>query len=658
MPGAPEAFKPRRHCGAFRVHGEIRRTIRQQIPLTGSRFRRRALAALVISGAAAGSPARAQALDQPSLEAFIDSVAGVEIREYGVPGMVIAVVRDGRVVLCKGYGYADLRARRPMSPDSTVVRVGSVAKPVTALAALQLAEMGRIDLDARVDAYLPDLLRGSDAKAVRVRDLFTHTSGLDVRLNGTTTGDPRRLLSLDQYLKRDLPPVVHPPGRVIRYSNHGYVVLGRLVEVASGESFERYVQRRVFAPLGMRSSGYRLDGALARRAATGYEPGRRGPRPAAVLHPQITPAAGLNTTAADMARLMAALLDSGRVAGGAPLYSTRTAALALGRQWGMHPGMPGMTYGMFETLRGDVRGVGHSGGIRGFMSGMYLWPRQRTGIFISDNGNDGDAVQAVYAAFVDRYLARPRADPPPPAPGADARAAAAAGTYRLASPAVRNVERAGGLRRGGLGVRPCPGGCILLFGQRYVEIAPGVYQAERSGEVVGFTRDERGKLWMLTSDPFGGNRAWERTTWYQSAAFGQTLAILCLIGFLSLPWMRPAPAAGVLKRQPAIPAVEVARMHRQAVALGYLAFPLAMILAFRAARATGLLAGVPLGVRGALAIGVAATVLAAALPVTGWRLRRARAPRAERVLHAALTLTALIFALLLWSWNLLGFRFG
>ncbi|HEX6369767.1 MAG TPA: serine hydrolase domain-containing protein [Longimicrobium sp.] len=612
----------------------------------------------VIGCAAIASPVLAQTGAAASLAAFVDSVAGVEIREYGVPGMVVAVVRDGRVVLCRGYGYADLRARRPMSPDSTVMRVGSIAKPVTALAALQLAEAGRIDPGARVDAYLPGLMRGRHAGGVRVRDLFTHTAGLDVRLNGTTTPDPRRLLSLESYLRRDLPPVVHPPGEVIRYSNHGYVVLGRLVEAASGEAFDAYVRRRLFAPLGMRSTGFRLEGALARRAAAGYEPGRRGPVRAAVLHTQIAPAAGLNTTAADMARLMAALLDSGRVSGAAPLVSTRTAALALGRQWGMHPGMPGMTFGMFETVRGGVRGVGHSGGIRGFMSGMYLWPGERTGLFISNNGGDGDAVQAVYAAFVDRYLARPRADPPAPAPGADARAARAAGAYRLASLAVRNLERAGGLRRGALRVRTCPGGCVLLFGERYVEIAPGVYQASEGGEVVGFSEDGRGRTWMLTSDPFGGNRAWERIAWYQSAALGQTLAILCLIGFLSLPWIRPAVPAGVLKRQPATPAIELARTHRQLVAAGYLLFPIALALAFRAARATGLLAGVPLGVRAALAIGVMTTALAAALPITGRRLRRAGAPRAERVLHAAVTAIALVFALLLWSWNLLGFRFG
>lgn len=621
---------------------------------------RRALPPLVLALACASStfaqpnPSPAPAWD--GLEAFIDSVAGVEIREYGVPGLVVTVVRDGRVVLARGYGMADVDARRPMSAETTVMRVGSVSKPVTAIAVLQLAEAGRIDLDAPVERYLPGVLRGRYADRVRVRDLLTHTAGLDVRLNGTTTTDPARLLPLERFLARDRPFVVHPPGEVNRYSNHGYVLLGRLVEVASGERYEAYVRRRVLAPLGMRASGFRLDGALARAAATGYEPSARGPRRAVVLHTHIAPAAGLNTTGADMARLMIALLDSGRVAGGAPLYAPRTASLQLGRRFGMVPGHPGLTFGFYETVRGDVAGVGHSGGIRGFMSGMYLWPDRRTGLFVSDNGYDGGAVQAVYAAFVDRWLRAPRTEPPPPSPGAAERAARAAGVYRMAAVARRNLERAGSLRRGDLRVRARPDGSVVLFGEPYREIGAGRYRSA-SGEVLAFREDGSGG-WMLTSDPFGGNVAWERIGWWQTAALAQTLAILCLIGLLTVPWIRPRASGGVLKARPFDAAVDRARAHRRAVAAGYLVFVVALILAFRSTRATGLLPGVPIGVRAALAVGAAATVLAAALPLTGWRLRRAGAPPGERALHALTALVALAFALLLWQWNLLGFRFG
>jgi CubicO group peptidase (beta-lactamase class C family) len=615
--------------------------------------------AAIPSPGAAVAQAEARRADSVAMEAFMDSVIGIEIREYGVPGLVVTVVRDGRVVLRKGYGLADRPSRRPMSADGTVMRVGSVSKPVTALAVLQLAEAGRIDLDAPVERYLPGVLRGRHAGRVRVRDLLTHTAGLDVRLNGSAVVDPARLLPLQRYVERDLPPVVHRPGEVVRYSNQGYVLLGRLVEAASGEPFDAYVRRHVFAPLGMRSSGFRLDGALARRAATGYE----GTRRAVVLHPQMAPAAGLNTTAADMGRLMVALLDSGRIGGwDRRLYSARTASLGLGRQFGMHPRMPGWTFGMFETMRGGVRGVGHSGGIRGFMSGMYLWPERRTGLFISDNGYDGGAVQAVFYAFADRWIVGypgARLAPPPPALGAAERAARVAGTYRSAALAVRSLERAGSIRRGDLRVGSRPDGSIMVFGMRFVETEPGRYQQAGGDETVAFLHDASGGVrWLLTGDPIGGGQAWGRLAWWQTAALHQTLGMLCLIGFCSLPWIRPRRFRGLLKPVAEDPVVVRARMHRRMVAAGYLVFFVAIVLAFRGARATGLLPGVPLGMRAGLAIGLAATVSAAALPVTGWRLHRTGAPRVELVLHAAVCAVALLFAWQMWTWNLLGWRFG
>lgn len=638
------------------AHPPIRDPPPARIPMPPRALLLLACAALALPHPSATQPIQAPpGSDSASLEAFMDSVVGIEIREYGVPGIVVTVVRDGRVVLAKGYGLADRPARRPMSAEETVMRVGSVSKPVTALAALQLVEAGRLDLDAPVARYLPGVLRGPHAEGVRVRDLFTHTAGLDVRLNGTTTTDPARLLPLRRYIERDLPPLVHPPGEVMRYSNHGYVLLGRLVEAASGEPFEAYVRRHLFAPLGMGSSGYRLEGALARRAATGYEGGRR----AAVLHPQITPAAGLLTTAGDMGRLMVALLDSGRVEGSARrVYSARTASLAFGRRFGMDARMPGWTLGFFETERGGVRGVGHSGGIRGFMSGMYLWPDRRTGLFISDNGYDGGAVQAVFYAFADRYLARPSAAPPAPVSGAADRASRVEGTYRSAALAVRSLERAGSLRRGDLSVRRGPDGSLWIFGQRFVEAGPGFYRAAEGGEAVAFVDGPGDRpRWLLTADPIGGSQAWERIGWWQTSAFHQTLALLCLIGFCTLPWVGPRASGGVLRRQPHAPAADRARAHRRAVAGGYLLFVLVLLLAFRGARATGLLAGVPLGVRLALGIGLGATVLAAALPVTGWRLHRSGAPRTELALHASVGVLALVFAWLMWTENLLGFRF-
>ncbi|HEU0013204.1 MAG TPA: serine hydrolase domain-containing protein [Longimicrobium sp.] len=602
---------------------------------------------------ATAAPARAQAQAEPlpGLEALMDSVIGIEIREYGVPGIVVTVVHEGRIVFSKGYGMADQATRRPVVPESTVFRVGSVAKPLTATAVLQLAARGRIDLDAPVERYVGrGMLRGRYARQVRVRHLLTHTGGLDVRLTGTAAATADGMLPLAEYLRRDLPPVIHRPGRVTRYSNHGYALLGLVVERASGMPFERYMRDHVFRPVGMTSSGYRLEGDALRRAAVGYEPRRGGPVRAVVMHPHVSPAAGLNTTAADMGRWMIAQLEA-------------PASPQLVPRLRMDDAMPGWAYGLYETWENGRRGFGHSGGIRGFMSGVYLWPRERTGLFVSDNGYDGEVVRVVFRAFADRYLPAPPAPPPParyvPAPGAAARARELAGSYRMASAARGNLERAGVLRAGDVSVTAHPDGTITLFRMRLRETSPLHYRQAEGEEIVAFVRDRRGRVrWLLQTDPFGGNVAWERVAWWQAASLHQALLYVFVLAFLAAPFLGPRGGTGGVLRQSVAGAWSArARRLRKFVSALNLLFLVLLFLGFRASRATGMLLGPPPLVRIALALGVAAALLAViALPWSGWKLRQEKGP-AEIAVHAAFTVIALGFVAYLAYWNLLGWKF-
>ncbi|HEY0038237.1 MAG TPA: serine hydrolase domain-containing protein, partial [Longimicrobium sp.] len=195
----------------------------------------RAICLAILAAPLIALVAQAQAAAPPrgfdELPAFMDSVMDVEIREYGVPGIVVVVVHEGRVLFAKGYGVADRTTRRRVLAEHTVFRLGSISKPLTAIAALQLVEAGRLDLNAPVSRYVGNLVRGRYAERVRVRDLITHTSGLDVRLNGTVVKNLAEQTRLREYLVRDLPPVVHEPGMLVRYSNHGYTLLGHVIEV-------------------------------------------------------------------------------------------------------------------------------------------------------------------------------------------------------------------------------------------------------------------------------------------------------------------------------------------------------------------------------------------------------------------------------------------
>lgn len=163
--------------------------------------------------------------------AFVDALVRAELAELRIPGAVVSIVYRGRVLLARGYGLADLERGTPMDPNSTVVRVGSISKPVTATAVMQLAESGALRLDADVNDYLDDVrVPAAFGRPVTAADLLTHTAGFDVRLSGTAAASEDDVLPLGVYLARDLPPRVRPPGRVLAYSNHGYTLLGHLVE--------------------------------------------------------------------------------------------------------------------------------------------------------------------------------------------------------------------------------------------------------------------------------------------------------------------------------------------------------------------------------------------------------------------------------------------
>lgn len=557
---------------------------------------------------------------QPGLEAFLDGVIRQRMERGRVPGAVVAVVQEGKVLLLKGYG--------PVDPERTVFLAGSVAKPVTATAVMQLAERGRLRLDKPVKSW-----------PFTPAQLLTHTAGFDVTLIGTAAPDPSGVLPLKALR---MPPLVRPPGQVLAYSNHGYTLLGRLVEEASGQPFGRYMEENVFRPLGMRRSTF----SVPPDAAAGYENGR----PAPPVHPHIVPAAGLATTASDMARFLLAHLEGERRGG----ILSADAFRAMHRQrFTQDPRMPGMAYGFFESFENGQRALFHGGGIRGFMSGIYLWPEHRLGLFVADNGYDGDLVRAVAHGLLERaFPYEPRR--PTPILGSVERARRCAGVYRLATWSRTTLEKASALRERGFVVRDLGGGALGIWGLRFVEVEPWLFQDAEGEERVAF-RDGR----MVTEELFVGNQVWERVPWTSSGALHRDAILLMLGIFLAALFLRPAEAPALFA------ASESPREARRAVRLGVLLggqnvlFLALFAIGFRlAARGAGLLYGVPPLVTAALVLPLLGIPLAAAVAARAalawkqgwWTLR-------WRLFYSALALAGLGFPAFLWFWNLLGFRY-
>ncbi len=198
--------------------------------------------------------ARSAGLTDPvELEAFLDELLARQLAERHIPGASLAVVKDGRLFFAKGYSYANLEQRTPLVADQTLVRVGSIAKPFTWTAVLQLVEQGKLDLNADVNTYLADFqIPATYPAPITLAHLLTHTAGFEDWQLGITVSSAGGLLPLGTYLAREMPARVSPPGTVTAYSNYGATLAGYIVERVSGQPFEQYMQQHILQPLGAR----------------------------------------------------------------------------------------------------------------------------------------------------------------------------------------------------------------------------------------------------------------------------------------------------------------------------------------------------------------------------------------------------------------------
>jgi CubicO group peptidase (beta-lactamase class C family) len=226
---------------------------------------------------------------------------------YRVPGLSLVLVRRDGVLWAEGFGHADRERGVPAGPE-TVYRAGSLAKPLTATAVMQLAEAGHIDIDQPLNAYLPDFSIRSRfdtiAAPITVRAVLSHHAGLPTDLNkGMWTDMPYTRVATA--LAEEF--TAFPPDFVFAYSNIGYTLLGHMVEEVSGVPYADYMAQRLFGPLGMRHSGLGEPGAGGAPLAQGYRDGE----PFAMLPIRDLPAHGLYTSATDLGRYLRALLNGG-----------------------------------------------------------------------------------------------------------------------------------------------------------------------------------------------------------------------------------------------------------------------------------------------------------------------------------------------------------
>ncbi|WP_379146184.1 serine hydrolase domain-containing protein [Paenibacillus sp. sgz500992] len=398
-----------------------------------------------LSSAAATAPEQHEeataSAERERFEQQTDEFMKTAMDKYHVPGVTLAVVKDGAVLLEKGYGYADVEAKVPVDPLKTRFSIASVSKVFTATAAMQLAEQGKLDLTADVNQYLPDSLQvdNSYKTPLTMKHLLTNTGGFanaEQREGAWSNTVPEQRVPLEQTLQKLLPPLVRAPGDAVQYSNEGFTLAGYIVERASGLSYDDYIRQHIFAPLHMDNSlTYLTPERLKQQLAQGYsyDKGFVKMKQGEVL---TYPAGSIWSTADDMGKFVLAHLQGGGQGENAILQQD-TAKQMHSLQYSAHPLLPGYAYGFFQNYKNPAILV-HPGDTEAFSSLISIMPSKGLGFFIGCNsqyeGDDGtfrDAFEEQFYSFFGVSLDQPLAESTGEAPEPAASIKAYAGTYAM-----------------------------------------------------------------------------------------------------------------------------------------------------------------------------------------------------------------------------------
>ena len=465
------------------------------------------LAACGSTSSSAGLPPREppsgeHQLTAEDVNAWLDGKLPDALKNGDIPGAVVTVVKDGQVVTTRGYGWSDTGASggNPVAvdPQKSLFRVASISKIPTSISAMQLVEQGKVDLDADISAYLDFEIERRFDEPLTLRHLLTHSAGFEERWKVVPTTD------LEAYVKNDPPAQVFAPGTTPAYSNYGMALAGYIVQRVSGQPFETYVREHVLEPAGMTSSTYEqpLPKDMADLLGPGYT--STGEEVPFELMGDF-PAGSLTVSAPDFAAFMNAQLSRSpkllREETWEQMWSPGLGEERLGNR--AKAGEMGLGY--FDLSRHGRRVVGHGGDIQGWHSQFELYPEEKTGIFISYNG-DGNGSDSsnnlredLAQGFADRYFPGDAVKASGSKDSAE-RARQVAGSYVPSRTFWTTFLSAWMPAYSSVSIEHTGDGKLKVDKTQYVEVEPWVWrQVDGRGAIAAQVKD--GKVVSLSQEP-------------------------------------------------------------------------------------------------------------------------------------------------------------
>jgi CubicO group peptidase (beta-lactamase class C family) len=456
------------------------------------------------------SPKSYHEMTAVDVESFLDGIVPLQLSQSDIAGATVSIVKEGKLLFAKGYGYADVQKKQSVSSQETLFRPGSISKLFTWSAIMQLFEQGKLDLDRDVNEYLDFRIPEAFGKPITLKNIMTHTPGFEEQIKDlfTTSGTP----NLGEYLKSHIPARVYPPGTVPAYSNYATALAGYIVQRVSGRPFDEYIAENIFKPLNMTRSTFAqpLPSSLAPLMSGGYRLGSDPAQPFEVINP--FPAGSLSSSAADMAQFMMAHLQDGQL-GEAHILKPETARLMHSRLFALDDAANAMCYGFYEESRNGHRIIGHGGDTVYFHSDLHLVLDQKVGFFVSYNSAGkgtglGDSPRTIlWDSFLDRYY--PYSALPANSSTSNDSAKTVSGTYTLSRRSETSFFKTASLL-GQFTVSPASNGDIevsLLTGangkpKRWQAAGPMTFVERDGQDKLIFKPDQSGNLQMILPFPF------------------------------------------------------------------------------------------------------------------------------------------------------------
>jgi len=600
------------------------------------------------------------------LEAFIDGVMYAHMKENHIAGATFSMVKDGEIIFKKGYGYADIEKEKPVSPDTTMFRPGSVSKLFTWTAVMQLYEQGKLDLDADVNTYLKAFkIPDTFPEPITMKHLMTHTPGFE-EVGGIWAHKVEEMVTLEEQLKAKLPARVFPPGSVSAYSNYGTALAGYIVEILSGMSFEEYVEKNIYEPLEMEYSTFRqpLPAHLKDYMSLGYSY-KNGVYEVEdfELVNGIGPAGSMSSSAVDMAKFAIAHLQKGQYKD-RRILKEETAELMHSQLQTHHPRLWGNAHGFWEHDLNNLRIIEHGGDTIWFHSFFVLLPEKNTGFFMSYNsaGGGGESREHLLQALLDRFHPIPPvAKLTPPADFKD-RAKKYVGAYTMARSIQSKYTKLMRLFMV-INIKATDEGTLLakapmgMGTYQLVEVEPGLFREIEGPGLFSFHEDENGRV----THAFVGmlpHSALEKLAWYEAPSFNYFLLALSVILFLTaLRWPLSALFCKICKSpKEAKPGSKAARWVAGLMSAVNVVFLIAF-LAKHANAMNEMIYGYPSGIKTLLILPLIALVfLIASIIFMFLAWGKKYWSGCARVHYTLIVLAGIVFAWFLNFWNLIGFK--